>query len=97
MAVPQAKCYINYATTEEMTTISDITLEKAREIYALIRKNGNLNKSGFLNLLKQPATRTMLERILFTHNDELDSDEETDRRTERPFHPSTPRKAPKTI
>ena len=76
MAVPKAKCYINYATAEEMTTISGITLEKANEIYALIRKNGNLNKSGFLNLLKQPATRTMLERISFTHNDELDSDEE---------------------
>ena len=65
-----------------MTSIPGITLDKAKEMHALIQKNGNLNKSGFLNLLPQSSTRTVLEGILFSRNKELKSDDDADNKDE---------------
>ena len=62
------KLCINYATAEEIATLQGISLEQATEIYQNIRKYGSLNRSGFLNLLKRPATRQLMDRIAFDEN-----------------------------
>ena len=82
MALSFNKCHINFATPEEITLIPGITLEKAKDIHALIQKNGNLNKSGFLNLLPQSTTRTVLEGISFSRNKDLESEDDTDNEDE---------------